>query len=116
MEDQCPYPHNLYEQLYSPQNYKKKFCKYYPNKLKQCMLQDYCPYAHHESEITIELIHNYELDSDFFIFHYKTVFCPFEFFEHDGIKECVYAHTWADFRRSPVKYKYRPIECEEAKN
>jgi hypothetical protein len=46
------------------------------------------------------------------VFHYKTVFCPFEFFEHDTINECVYAHNWNDYRRPSTKYTYRPIECE----
>ena len=79
--------------------------------IDKCSLKEYCPFAHNESDIRVELIHTYNLDDDFYFFHYKTVFCPFEFFEHDK-RECVYAHNFSDYRRSPSKVSYDPKECQ----
>jgi hypothetical protein len=52
-----------------------------------------------------ELIHNLEYDEDFFIFHFKTVWCPYNYINHDTA-DCVYSHTWIDYRRKPHLYKY----------
>jgi hypothetical protein len=58
------------------------------------------------------LIHNYKFDLDFYLFHYKTMWCPFNLSTHD--KElCVYAHNWQDFRRRPDVYGY---SCESCPN
>lgn len=58
----------------------------------------------------MELIHHYEQDIDFFIFHYKTLWCPFNYVKHDR-SQCVYAHNWQDYRRKPHLYNYEPVSC-----
>ena len=115
MGDECPKSHNRLEQLYKPENYKKKFCSFYPNNLNNCEYSKYCSFAHNESEILIDLIHNYEYDEDFYLFHYKTVWCPFNLAQHDKIL-CVYAHNWQDSRRKPHIKNYEPFLCLNWKN
>lgn len=56
----------------------------------------------------IELIHNLEYDNDFYIFYYKTVWCPFNYINHDRAN-CVYAHNWQDYRRKPNIIPYKLI-------
>jgi len=107
--DSCRYAHNKVEQLYHPDRYKKKFCTHHPHKLDKCDYGNFCSFAHHESEIKIELLHNLKQDLDFYIYKYKTVFCPY-IYEHDR-SQCVYAHNAQDFRRTPLSYKYDPVEC-----
>lgn len=68
-----------------------------------------------ENDISIELIHNYEYDDDFYMFHFKTVWCPFNLTAHDK-SLCVYAHNWQDFRRKPSIYHYDPIPCQNWKS
>lgn len=110
MGDFCPKSHNRLEQLYHPDKYKTKFCSHFPKNLQNCEYGSYCSFAHNENEILIDLIHNYEYDEDFFLFHYKTVWCPFNLTQHDkGL--CVYAHNWQDFRRKPHVYAYEPASC-----
>lgn len=107
--ENCRYAHNKVEQLYHPDRYKRKFCTHHPHKLEKCDYGNFCSFAHHESEIKIELLHNLKQDTDFYIYKYKTVFCPY-IYEHDR-SQCVYAHNAQDFRRSPLTHKYDPIEC-----
>ncbi|CAK92377.1 unnamed protein product (macronuclear) [Paramecium tetraurelia] len=108
--DNCNRAHNRVEQLYRVDNYKTKFCSYYPNNILQCDYGKFCSFAHSEGDIAIELIHNLEYDDDFFIFYYKTVWCPFNLTQHDK-SLCVYAHNWQDFRRKPQGYNYIPQSC-----
>ena len=110
LEDKCPKCHNRLEQLYKPDKYKKKFCSFYPSNLHNCEYGKYCSFAHSESEILIELIHNYEYDEDFYLFHYKTVWCPFNLAQQDKVL-CVYAHNWQDNRRKPHIKNYEPFLC-----
>lgn len=96
--------------MYREDKYKRKFCSKYPDKISDCEYGDFCSFAHNENEIKIELIHNYVFDSDFYIFHYKTVWCPFNLTTHDkGL--CVYAHNWQDYRRKPSEYDYISEAC-----
>ena len=119
-EEVCPYgeacmkSHSRVEQLYSPLKYKTRFCSFYPNMLNNCEYGDFCSFAHQEIEIAIPLIHHYEFDDDFFLFHYKTVMCPFNQNKHDK-STCVYAHNWQDFRRRPQEVKYEAIPCNNWK-
>ena len=108
--ESCPKSHNRVEQLYTPNKYKMRFCSYYPNNLSKCEYGDFCSFAHNENEISIDLIHHYEYDDDFYVFHYKTIWCPFNQSKHDK-SVCVYAHNWQDFRRKPQQYKYDPMPC-----
>ena len=70
--EECTDSHSRVEQLYQYQTYKKKFCSHYPNNIDKCEYEDFCSFAHNEEEIRTELIHNYEFDEDFYMFHYKT--------------------------------------------
>ena len=85
--------HNRVEQLYRPEKYKKKFCSKYPDNLDKCEYGDFCSFAHSEEDILIDLIHNYPYDEDFFMFVFKTEWCPFNLTKHDK-SQCVYAHNW----------------------
>ena len=108
--DNCLNAHSRVEQLYQVQTYKTKFCSHYPNNISKCEYGDYCSFAHSEEEIRIQLIHNYVFDEDFYMFYYKTEFCPFNLTEHDKAL-CVYAHNLQDYRRNPSTYDYGPIAC-----
>ena len=112
--DFCTKSHNRLEQLYHSDKYKTKFCSHFPRNVQNCEYGNYCSFAHAENEILLDLIHNYDYDEDFFLFHYKTVWCPFNLTQHDkGL--CVYAHNWQDFRRVPDIYNYTPEVCEHWK-
>ena len=112
--DNCLKAHSRVEQLYSALKYKSRFCSFYPNNLQNCEYGDYCSFAHQEQEIAVPLIHHYDFDADFFIFHYKTVMCPFNQNKHDK-SSCVYAHNWQDFRRKPQETRYEPVPCQNWK-
>lgn len=113
--EQCTKAHNRVEQLYKPEKYKTKFCSYYPNKLHMCEYGSFCSFAHSEEDIKIELIHNYEFDDDFYMFHFKTSWCPFNLTYHDK-GQCVYAHNWQDYRRKPNIANYEPVSCPHWKS
>jgi len=53
-------------------------------------------------------------DADFYMFYFKTEWCPFNK-EHNKA-QCVYAHNWQDFRRKPNIFNYACQEiCENWK-
>lgn len=109
--DDCPFCHNLVEERYMPMNYKKKFCYYFEiGKLENCEYGDYCSYAHSEDEIQIEMLHKIPEDENFFIYKFKTVMCPFFNLKHDK-GNCVYAHNFQDYRRSPSQFYYGLDSC-----
>lgn len=108
--EDCVKSHTRVEQLYNPVKYKTKFCSFYPDRLHFCEYGDFCSFAHNETEIAIDLIHNYSFDIDFYLFHYKTIMCPFNQKAHDK-GSCVYAHNWQDYRRRPQDVNYDPIQC-----
>ncbi len=94
--DNCMKSHNHVEQLYRPEKYKTKFCSFYPDELEKCEYGVYCSIAHSEEDVAIDLIHTFEKDEDyedFFMFYFKTVWCPYNIKKHDKAK-CVYAHNW----------------------
>ena len=47
----------------------------------------------------------------FFMFNYKTSWCPNKKDNHDS-KSCVFAHHMRDFRRPPMLFKYNAEDCE----
>ena len=47
----------------------------------------------------------------FYMFYYKTSWCPTKKDSHDS-KSCIYAHHTRDFRRPPDLFKYAPEDCE----
>ena len=113
--EMCNRSHNFIEVLYHTDKYKTKFCSFFPNNVHNCEYLQYCSFAHSEHEIIIDLLHNYDFDDDFYMFHYKTVWCPFNLSQHNKAL-CVYAHNWQDFRRRPDKYLYDYTPCEKWKN
>lgn len=89
--------HNRVEEFYHPDKYKAKFCKHYLDKgLGDCDYGEFCCFAHSEEELSVELIEKFELDTDFYLFHFKTVWCPYEENTHERQK-CLYAHNWQDY-------------------
>jgi len=47
----------------------------------------------------------------FYMFKYKTAWCPNKKDSHDS-KSCIYAHHMRDFRRPPDLFRYDPDDCE----
>ena len=107
--DQCCKSHNKYEFLYHPENYKTVFCRSYLKK-ENCELGVYCPFAHCDNEIKSELLHHMNRDQDFFMFYYKTVFCPYLWNTH-VFGKCVYAHFPHKIRRKPHLFDYGTNKC-----
>jgi hypothetical protein len=97
---------NRVESVYHPEKYKSKYCTKYPKNLSKCEYGDYCSFAHSTKDLKTRLIHQMKKDSDFYMFYFKTEWCPFNK-EHNKA-QCVYAHNWQDFRRKPNIFKY---EC-----
>ena len=75
--DACFRCHNRIEDFYHPEKYKAKFCQTYPNRVESCEYGEMCSFAHHENELSVDLLQQMDKDMDFFMFHYKTVWCPF---------------------------------------
>jgi hypothetical protein len=102
------------EEFYHPEKYKTKFCQFYPHHLKSCDYGNLCAFAHREDELAIELLHLMPRDSDFYMYFFKTVWCPFSW-DHDK-EACVYAHNWQDFRRQPHLVAYDKDLCPHWSN
>jgi hypothetical protein len=47
----------------------------------------------------------------FYMFKYKTAWCPNKKDSHDS-KSCYYAHHTRDFRRPPELFVYLPEDCD----
>lgn len=114
LKDLCKKSHSMVERLYHPDKYKTKYCNNYPNALQNCEYSSYCCFAHSNQELRVELIHYYEKDEDFYLFHFKTGWCPFNY-EHNKAM-CVYAHNWQDFRRKPHLFHYSNQMCPNWKS
>ena len=94
--DNCIRCHTRVESFYHPEKYKAKFCSFYPNRLDLCEYGDICAFAHSEQELSISQLDKMTVDQDFYMFYYKTVWCPYSDREHQR-DACVYAHNWQDF-------------------
>lgn len=109
--EMCGYSHNRVEEFYHPDKYKAKFCKsMFQNPPQECEYGDICCFAHSNEELSVELIEEFEKDTDFYIFHFKTVWCPHEERTHEKDR-CVYAHNWQDYRRKPNIFSYSKDFC-----
>ena len=75
--DSCPKAHNRVESFYHPEKYKSKFCNKWPHNVDSCDFGNMCAFAHYEEELSTDLLHRMEHDADFYMFHFKTVWCPF---------------------------------------
>ena len=103
----CQFAHNLTEQIYHPDNYKKKYCQNV-TKDRNCPYRDLCAYAHSDLELKIVPLHVLRVDPSFLFFRFKSEFCPFKN-DHDRFT-CVYAHNWQDFKR-PYFETLQPVKC-----
>lgn len=104
--DNCLNCHNAVEQLYHPSKYKKRMCHELLVK-KECGYGNYCCFAHSQLELKIELLHEMVKDENFYMWKFKTEWCPFKHEHNKSI--CVYAHNWQDYRRIPINYS--PQSC-----
>ena len=105
----CGLSHNQVENVYHPSRYKTKYCVRYPKQLQKCEYGDYCSFAHNNRELKVRLLHQMTKDQDFFMFYYKTEWCPFN--KQHNKSQCVYAHNWQDFRRKPNIFNYDTELC-----
>ena len=103
--DSCKRAHNRVEEFYHPEKYKVKFCSTYPHNTDSCEYGQFCSFVHQVEEMKIDLIDEMEKDEDFYMFHFKTVWCPYTEKKH-ARDEWVYAHNWQDFRRKPQLFPY----------
>lgn len=105
----CNLSNNKIEILYHNEFYKKKYCiNYYQN--GNCEFGKFCSFAHSDSELRINVLHTMKFDYDFFIFRYKTEFCPLGNIVHNKNK-CVYAHNFQDYRRKNLQ-NIEPKKCK----
>lgn len=113
LKKKCNKAHNKYEINYHPNNYRRKYCKNIFN-LQDCQYKLYCSKAHSTCDVKVELLNFMDFDDDFFLFKFKTEFCPINW-EHN-YQKCVYAHSWEDFRRNIIKIPYSQNPCDENDN
>ncbi|EGR32430.1 zinc finger ccch type domain protein, partial [Ichthyophthirius multifiliis] len=107
----CLQVHNKVEQLYHPLRYRTKFCKSLKyGTLQLCEYGQYCSFAHSEQELVIPFIEKLPKNNIFYIYFYKTVWCPNT--EQHERSECVYMHNVQDFRRDPKKIKLQNLQCQ----
>ena len=92
--DDCIRCHNRVEDFYHPEKYKTKFCSTYPNKLDECDYGGICAFAHSEQELSVTQLDKMTKDEDFYMFHFKTVWCPLSEEKDHQRDICVYAHNW----------------------
>jgi len=93
---------------------KRRFCTSYPD-ISMCRRGNLCAFAHSREEISAPLLDISEeqqepsaLTDDFFMYKYKTRWCPIGV-QHEW-HTCVYAHNYQDARR-PVNIGYGARLC-----
>ncbi len=100
----CLESHNRVERLYHIDKYKTKFCTQYPKNIFNCEYGEYCSFAHSVKDIKTRLINLMKKDKEFYMFYFKTEWCPQN--KNHNKAQCEYAHNWQDFRRKPDLYAY----------
>lgn len=110
--DECKRAHNRVEEFYHPEKYKVKFWSTYPDNVASWEYGEFWSFAHSKDEIMIDLLDDMKYDDDFYMFHFKTVWCPYAEKKH-ARDEWVYAHNWQDFRRKPQKFPYSQEQCPQ---
>jgi len=104
--DSCGMCHSTTELLYHPDFFRKRLC----HQAKRCPRGRFCAFAHARQELLVPHFGEMEevMPSEDFIAHkFKTEWCPIGG-PHDW-ENCVYAHTYRDWRRSPLLgYSSRP--------
>ncbi|EAR89607.3 zinc finger CCCH type domain protein (macronuclear) [Tetrahymena thermophila SB210] len=113
LKDNCPQVHNKVEQLYHPLRYKAKFCESFKENNQKCEYGSFCSFAHDENEIVIPMICKLPKDAIFYMYFYKTVWCP-NTQKHERAY-CPYMHNVQDFRRDPKQFQIEPKQCDQWK-
>lgn len=103
-DQRCVFSHNVIEQKYHPENYKKNYCREWVEK-GGCKFGEVCAMAHSDLELKTKPLHLMKIDIDFLLFRFKSEFCPFGKISHDRFS-CVYAHNWQDFKRPYHDYSF----------
>lgn len=97
-------------------NHKQRFCASYPD-VAQCRRGAACAFAHSRAEAEmctplLDIVQEQQdpsaLTEDFFMYKFKTLWCPVGV-QHDW-QTCVYAHNYQDARRR-VSIGYGPRPC-----
>jgi len=101
-------------QQHTPLRQKRRFCTSFPN-VMVCRRGSTCAFAHSRDEIRAPLLSIEEenqdpeyMTDDFFMYKYKTLWCPIGV-QHEW-HTCVYAHNYQDARR-PVSIGYGARLC-----
>lgn len=104
--DACGFCHSTAELLYHPDIFRKRLC----HQGHQCPRGRFCAFAHSRSELLVPHFSEDEEQNpseEFIAYHFKTQWCPIGG-PHDW-ESCVYAHTYRDWRRTPlIGYSSRP--------
>eukprot|EP00929_Paragymnodinium_shiwhaense_P007621 TRINITY_DN111531_c0_g1_i1.p1 TRINITY_DN111531_c0_g1~~TRINITY_DN111531_c0_g1_i1.p1 ORF type:complete len:747 (+),score=199.34 TRINITY_DN111531_c0_g1_i1:50-2290(+) len=104
--DTCSFSHSTAELLYHPEFYRKRLC----HQAKRCPRSKFCAFAHNRDELLVPYFAEGEEkrpSEDFIAHKFKTQWCPIGG-THDW-ENCVYAHTYRDWRRIPsLGYSSRP--------
>lgn len=104
----CLLSHNKFETNFHPLRYKKKYCKHILE-INRCAYGKFCANGHNDQDIKVQLLHTMARNDDFYLFKFKTEFCPFQM-EHN-MRKCVYSHSWEDYRRDIMKTPYSKVLC-----
>lgn len=104
--DACLFCHSTAELLYHPDVFRKRLC----HQAARCPRGCYCAFGHSREELLVPHFTEEEErnpSEDFIAHRFKTQWCPIGG-PHDW-ENCVYAHTYRDWRRSPaLGYSSRP--------
>mmetsp|Transcript_99110 Transcript_99110/g.212352 ORF Transcript_99110/g.212352 Transcript_99110/m.212352 type:complete len:629 (-) Transcript_99110:75-1961(-) len=96
--DQCDLCHSTAELLYHPEFFRKRLC----HQSGRCPRGRLCAFAHNRQELLVPFFSEAEEtdpSEEFIAYNFKTQWCPIGG-PHDW-ENCVYAHTYRDWRRSP---------------
>ena len=88
--DFCDMAHSNVERLYHVEKYKTKFCS---QSAHDCAYGQICSFAHSELDLKTRLIHKYPKNDEFYMYYFKTEWCPYLTNDHNKAK-CEYAHNW----------------------
>lgn len=95
----CGFCHSTAELLYHPEFFRKRLC----HQAKRCPRGKLCAFAHTRQELLVPHFteeEEMEPTEEFIAHHFKTQWCPIGG-PHDW-ENCVYAHTYRDWRRTPI--------------
>eukprot|EP00747_Dinoflagellata_sp_TGD_P210996 gnl/TRDRNA2_/TRDRNA2_84208_c0_seq1.p1 gnl/TRDRNA2_/TRDRNA2_84208_c0~~gnl/TRDRNA2_/TRDRNA2_84208_c0_seq1.p1 ORF type:complete len:624 (+),score=89.55 gnl/TRDRNA2_/TRDRNA2_84208_c0_seq1:187-1872(+) len=97
--DSCGLCHSTAELLYHPDFFRKRLC----HQAKRCPRGRFCAFAHSRAELLVPHFTDAEErdpSEEFIAYKFKTQWCPIGG-PHDW-ENCVYAHTYRDWRRMPI--------------